>query len=93
MTGTTPAKGASIAIIAIVLIAFTVALSIGGAVLSAHWLTGPQGAKPGMFAGLLLALLVWLPFLRWCGFDTSLRKVLRWDQNWKGRSTDDRDSD
>ena len=93
MNGTTPLRGASIAIIAIFLVALTVALSVGGTLLAAHWMPGPQGGKPGFAVGLLMALLLWVPFFRWCGFDTSLRKVLRWDQNWKGRSKDDGDSD
>lgn len=92
MTEVTPAKGALIAILAMLMVMVTVALWLGGGYLSARWLDTPGGGKPGAGLGLLLAAGLWVPFLGWCGFDVSMRKVFRWDENWKDRATDERDN-
>ena len=79
----TPARGVLIAVLAIVLVFVTVLLWMGGGYLTSQWLGASGGGKLGAGLGLLIALGFWVQFLRWCGFQVSLRKVLRWDENWK----------
>lgn len=92
MNEVTPGRGALIALVAILLVFGSVALWLVGGYLSALWLDSPGGGRLGAGLGLLLAVALWVPFLRWCGFDVTMRKVFRWDENWKDRATDERDN-